>query len=258
MDLNEIAQARFDAQEIGEIESLITVENQIVAPSRALREYRHRFDKKRRSLVREPLTELIDSVDSHLRQLSPLLQRKHISSEPVESAAFDQLKHDIAQIGMLLGNSITKSPRWPDLHRHLAFGQLGDLHDIIKHDWPAFKAGLRMVMYAENDAIPIEVEDLNVLVNAKPRGPVATRLNWDALSDDDFERMLFTLISSAPGYENPEWLMKTNAPDRGRDLSVVRIYSDALGGTIRHRIIIQCKHWLSKSIGVAEVALLKE
>jgi restriction endonuclease len=51
--------------------------------------------------------------------------------------------------------------------------------------------------------------------------------------------------------------MKTNAPDRGRDLSVYRVYIDPLGGTVRQRVIIQCKHWLSKSVGPKEIATLK-
>ena len=48
--------------------------------------------------------------------------------------------------------------------------------------------------------------------------------------------------------------MKTNAPDRGRDLSVMRITNDQLGGVIRSRVIIQCKHWQTKSVTVADVA----
>lgn len=52
--------------------------------------------------------------------------------------------------------------------------------------------------------------------------------------------------------------MKTNAPDRGRDLSVYRVIVDSLGGNTRHRVIIQCKHWLTKSIGPTEIATLKE
>ena len=52
--------------------------------------------------------------------------------------------------------------------------------------------------------------------------------------------------------------MKTNAPDRGRDLSVYRVHIDTLGGTIRQRVIIQCKHWLSKSVGSSEIAVLRE
>jgi hypothetical protein len=52
--------------------------------------------------------------------------------------------------------------------------------------------------------------------------------------------------------------MKTNAPDRGRDLSVYRVYSDSLSGTLRHRVIIQCKHWQSKSVGPTEISALKD
>lgn len=89
-------------------------------------------------------------------------------------------------------------------------------------------------------------------------GPVATKLLWENLTDVDFERLIFALISSEQGYENPEWLMKTNAPDRGRDLSVYRVHTDALGGTIRQRVIIQCKHWLTKSVGSSEIAMLRE
>jgi Restriction endonuclease len=74
----------------------------------------------------------------------------------------------------------------------------------------------------------------------------------------EFERLIFALISAEPTYENPEWLMKTNATDRGRDLSVYRVHTDNLGGTVRQRVVIQCKHWLSKSVGASEIALLRE
>lgn len=47
--------------------------------------------------------------------------------------------------------------------------------------------------------------------------------------------------------------MKTRAPDRGRDLSAERMIRDD-GGTIRvERVIIQAKHWTSKSIGPADI-----
>lgn len=48
------------------------------------------------------------------------------------------------------------------------------------------------------------------------------------------------------------------APGRGRDLSVYRVHVDSLGGTIRQRVIIQCKHWLSKSVGAQEITALRE
>ena len=97
-----------------------------------------------------------------------------------------------------------------------------------------------------------------VLANAKPTGQVATRLKWSCLTEEEFERLIFTLLASTEGYENPQWLMKTNAPDKGRDLSVDRVLTDSLTGTIRQSAIIQCKHWLSKSVSLSEVAILKE
>ena len=41
---------------------------------------------------------------------------------------------------------------------------------------------------------------------------MATRLHWDRLSPDEFERLIFGLINPEQGYENPEWLMQPNAP----------------------------------------------
>lgn len=258
MKLDQIAQARMDAQEVNEIECFVSVERQIEEPSKFLREYRHRFNQKRRALIRDALIDLIDTIDGNLRELAVLLESDAESSAEIEHSEFDEFKQNVAQINMLLGSSVAKPNRWGDLYRHMRFGMLGDLHDIIEHDWPSVKAGLRKTMYGENEPVPVEIEDLGALVSAKPRGPVSTKLKWGSLADEDFERLIFALISSETGYENPEWLMKTNAPDRGRDLSVYRIHNDALGGTLRQRVIIQCKHWQSKSVGPAEVGTLKE
>lgn len=258
MELDEIAQNRLDAQEVGEIECIVSVERQIGEPSRLLREYRYRFNQKRRELIRDALIELVDAIDANLRNLSKLLEGDEPSNEVVADGEFEQLKENAAQIATLLGSSVAKPARWSDLHRHMHFGMLGDLHDIIEHDWPSVKAGLRKSMYGEKEPVPVEIEDLGALVSAKPRGPVATRLKWESLTDEEFERLIFVLLSSENGYENPEWLMKTNAPDRGRDLSVYRVYADPLGGTLRQRVIIQCKHWQSKSVGPGDIAVLKE
>jgi hypothetical protein len=78
--------------------------------------------------------------------------------------------------------------------------------------------------------------------------PVAVKLNWDDITAEEFERILFNIVANAQGYFNPQWLMHTNAPDRGRDISVERMGRDALSGTRNQRVIIQAKHWLSKSI----------
>lgn len=232
MGLDEIAQNRLDAMEIGELEAQLSVERSITEPSRVIREYRYRFAQKRRELVRDALVELIDSVDAHLRTLAPLLEEVHHSNPAVKSGAFEAVKNEVAQIGMLMGSTVANPPRWSDLHRHLRFGMLGDLHDIVEHDWPSVKAGLRKALYGEKEPVPVQIEDLGSLVQDRPRGPVATKLRWDRLTEDDFERLVFSLIASASVYENPEWLMKTNAPDRGRDLSAYRVYADPLAGVI--------------------------
>ncbi len=257
MDLNEIGQNRLDAMEVGEIACKISVENQICEPARLLRAYRHKFDRKRRELVRDILQSVIDNVDEDLRILSIELESNSEINEAITNPRFDDLKTHMAEIDTLLGSEPRPS-RWSDLHRHMHFGLLGDLQDILKHDWPSVKSGIRKSLYGEKDPIPVEVEDLGSLVSSKPSGPIATKLNWEKLTPEDFERLIFALISFEKGYENPEWLMKTNAPDRGRDLSVHRIHNDPLGGTFRQRTIIQCKHWLTKSVSVSDVSELKE
>jgi len=256
MELDEIAQNRFDAKESGELECIMSVERQIEEPSKLLREYRYRFNQKRRQLIRDELVILIDAIDSNVRDLAKLLRNK--VSEVVAEDQLDELKQNIAQIETLLGSSISKPARWSDLLRHMHFGTLGDIHDIVDHDWPSVKTGLRKSMYGETEPVPVEVEDIGLLVRAKPSGSVATKLKWASLTEEEFERLIFALISSENEYENPEWLMKTNAPDRGRDLSVYRVYTDPLSGTLRQRVIIQCKHWQSKSVGPTEIATLKE
>ena len=85
-----------------------------------------------------------------------------------------------------------------------------------------------------------------------------TKLKWASLEEEEFERLIFALVAAEPGYENAAWLTKTQAPDRGRDVSVDRIQIDPLGGTTRQRVILQCKHWLTKSVGMVEFATLRE
>jgi hypothetical protein len=77
---------------------------------------------------------------------------------------------------------------------------------------------------------------------------------WDAIDDDGFERLLFDLLRGLPNYQNVEWLMKTRAPDRGRDLSLERILRDGGGTTRTERVIVQAKHWTAKSVAPVDVA----
>lgn len=75
-----------------------------------------------------------------------------------------------------------------------------------------------------------------------------TKLRWGKLNDEGFERLIFSLVCEAEGYADVDWLMKTNAPDHGRDVGATRIRTDSLSGYSQERVVIQCKHWLSRSI----------
>ena len=257
-DLNELAQSRLDAREIGEISAAVSVEEWADQPTHELAEYRYRFNKKRRQLIRPAMTEVMARVDAVLREMRAQYEDTLDVDEQVKASEWDQLKEYVEQIGMLLGNNLAKPPRWNDLHRHLGRGMVKDLIDILRLDWPEIKTGLTKSLYDEDEPVPVGVADLGTLVASHPAGPVATKLKWDSLTAEDFERLMFDLIAGAKGYENPEWLMQTNAPDRGRDLSVTRVIEDPLAGVSRVRVIIQCRHWTMRSVSAKEVATLKE
>lgn len=157
-----------------------------------------------------------------------------------------------------MGSSMPRPGRWGDMSRHLSFGLVGDFNDIENFDWPTAKVDLRKNLYGQDEPKPVKISDLGQLVASKPSGPIPIKLNWKNLTDDEFERLIFALIVSEQGYENPEWLTQTRAADKGKDLSVTRVVKDGLSGSLRRRVIIQCKHWQEKSVSPIEVALLKE
>jgi len=256
MDLDDIAQSRLDAQDVGEVDLLVSVEKEIREPSRLLREYRARFNSKRRALVRAAVWEQVNAIERAIAELATLRDEEAPLNEAVQSTVFAKIAEHLAQIDTLMGSSMARPQRWHDLQRHLRFGLQCDLRDILLDDWPAVRAGLRESMYGDKEPVPVDVDDLGAVVDTRPSGPVATKLQWPKLSEDDFERLLFVLISSESTYENPEWLMTTSAPDRGRDLSVHRLRSDPLGGVSRQRVIVQCRHWLTRSVGASEIAVL--
>ena len=258
MDLNELGQCRLDAKELGEISAEIAIEEEVEAPARELAQYRHLLSKKRRQLIRSAMLELFAQVDQTLNNLKATTPEDRLPNENVNGALWEKLRTDVQAIEVLLGSSLPRPPHWTDLRRHLSFGMVQDLLDIIRRDWPEAKTGLTASLYHEDEPIPVEVSDLGALATAQPTGRVVTKLKWESLDDETFERLMFSIISSTPGYENPQWLMRTNAPDRGRDLSVTRINTDQLSGTIRSRVLIQCRHWLSRSVSPADVAALKE
>lgn len=257
-DLDGLAQSRFEAMEIDEFSAHAAVESWVLEPGRQLREYRFRLVNTRKAIIREALVGLIDQIDADIRKVRSGVEPDAEANLQIDRSEWDQMREHLKQIGVLLGSSVEKPERWSDMVRHMRFGQVSDLIDIETIDWPNIKAALRKGLYGANEPVPVAVADLLELVAARPTGPIMTALAWSNIGDDTFERLLFTLISDTPGYENPEWLMQTRAADRGRDLSVSRVSQDDLAGTFRQRVVIQCKHWLSRSVALSDCATAKD
>jgi len=263
-ELDDIAQERINAKEVGDFEAQVSVEKWIDQPRVELREYRFRLQNLRKQLVRNSTSNVIERVDGVLNSLADRHQIDdsddfaEVSLSISDDLDWERLKDLVGEFNSLLGDSVRRPSRWGDLLRHLKFGKLCDLIDILKTDWPMVKESVWSSLSEEDDPISTEVSDLSELVSRKPNGPIATKLHLENLSDDDFERLIFMLISSEIGYENPEWLMNTHAADKGRDLSVTRVSKDSLSGFERKRVIIQCKHYLKTSISVGDISTLKE
>jgi hypothetical protein len=250
LEADEIGPFQFETSEVGEPEAYIHADQVIFAPNRGIDEYQFRFDTARRELVRERLRELVIEIDELLARL---LEWVTDDREPVIDPDWSRLTEAISEVERLAGKDIPRTGRWSDLKRHIHFGQGHDVHDIANLDWPSIRPDIEAGMYSEFESMPVEIDDLAVLVRSKPGGRVSTKLAWEVLNAEDFERLLFNIVSDAEGCENPKWLTRTNAPDRGRDISVDRGLPDSLSGVMRQRIIIQAKHWLIKSIPPVEV-----
>ena len=176
-DLDDLAQHRFDAMDLGEPTAQVSVQRWAEEPGRELREYRFRLNTKRRALIRQALLELIDQIDADLRLLRTKTGQDE-NEKQLDSGHWQELRAHVNQVEVLLGSSVDKPPSWSNLRRHMHFAQPHDLHDIENFDWPQAKQALRKGLYGANEPIPVEVEDLSDLVTAKPRGPVTTQLAW--------------------------------------------------------------------------------
>lgn len=250
LSLEAIAQGRFDAAEISEPEISISLSRERQAPAEQMAEYRFRFHKERRVVVRRRTEELVTEIDELLPALAARTERD--SESVAEDAEWQRLTSAITEIQRLVGNDLVRKGRWGDLTRHLSFAQGVDLHDIAKFDWPSVRPDIETSLYGEFDPLPVEADDLAAIVAAQPTGPVSTGLRWEQLNPEGFERLIFMLLQQAKGYKNPKWLTKTNAPDRGRDLSADRVIDDPLAGTRIERVCIQCRHRHGSSLAPGE------
>jgi hypothetical protein len=254
MDPDNVLQYAVDTLEIGEFSCSVAFVAEIRSQEQILGEYRFRLGVRRRTLARQALPELVNEVEKTLKRVGNAYRRTK-PNRAIINRGWGSLRTAVKSIEALLGSSVRYPERWDMLMRHLDFGEHQDYEDIVNLDWPSVKAGLEKALCGDIDPIPVNVADLGDLVSSKPSGPIATKLNWGNLTDSGFERLVFNLIDRTEGYEKPEWLTHTNAPDGGRDLSVFRVQKDALVDPRRLRVILACKH--TKSVGLAEVSKLK-
>lgn len=242
---NDLAHNRFDALEIGEPLARVSIDDAAAEPGRQIAVCRRRLEAARRRLVRE-----------HVMNVSVVIDRALADVERGDGYAswrgvdrWGEITQLVSELDRLVGNLMPGRARWSDLHRHLHFAAPNDLSDIVTMDWPSVKAELEVSLYDDREPMPVGVDDLGELVRARPSGPVSTAVEWPRLDEQSFEGLVFEIIRHADGYENANWLMRTNAADRGRDIEVWRVVQDPLAGTKRYRVMVQCKHWQSRSVG---------
>ncbi|MFD6186519.1 restriction endonuclease [Streptomyces goshikiensis] len=248
-DIAAMGQAFIDCLEIMEPPTAMHAAGE--KPGADLATYRYRLDRARRRAARGRLEQLIAKVDAALPVALKDVARD--SLELVQNEQTEQVEAAVGEIARLLGDAADSTGRWWDLHRHMRFSQGNDWHDIVEFDWPSVRADIMAKALGDSDPLPVPDIDLGQAASGHLTGSATLALPWERLDDDGFERLLYDLLRSIPEHENVQWLMQTRAPDRGRDLSLDRVLKDGSGGVRTERVIVQAKHWRSRSVNAAAV-----
>ena len=104
-------------------------------------------------------------IDGAVLRLQKTIPQDPVGNEPAIDPDLEHIKTSVEAIETLLGSSVQRPNRWSDLRRHLAFGQMGDLVDIVKFAWPAVSGGLQKSLYAPDEPIPVGVAFARHLVS---------------------------------------------------------------------------------------------
>lgn len=257
-DLNDYARDKMNAEEYGEIDDMLRVTERLNEPKNKLDSYKYDLKKSRRTFLRSNAIPLLGVVNTEVEKLT---SKYKISEEEryikIPENEIQELNNAFKSLDILLG-SLVRPKNWGDMARHLSFHCDKDLQDIKNYDWPKINEEIENIIYSEFDPLPITINDVSELLGEFRKDTIITQLKWNKINDNAFERLIFNIIATSNSYQNPQWLTNTNAPDKGRDISTERVYSDDLNVVIKQRVIIQCKHWLSKSISLKDISFIKE
>ena len=225
-----------------------------------LKKYSFTIFIKRQEIASSFLLDICEEIEHLLVVLKDIYLGKSLPrNQIVEDSSLPRLKEKISEIKLCLGKNISQVEKWGYLNRHLFYGEIGDLDDIVNYDWSSVKKSILRDFFQLRDIPSLEDKSISELRELVKHEVNLNKFDWRNISPEEFERLIFQLVSSPDiTYENAEFLMKTNAPDRGRDISVYRIFQDSYYGSIRYRVIIQCKHQLSGSLSIKDISYLKD
>ena len=250
--IDDIGRAHLEYAEIQE--QPWSVWEEVERPGKELAEYRFRLNRARREAVRSRLDVLVNEVSLLIRAITLGVPRA--STDEIFNEDTARVEAAVQEIERLLGDGTERRGRWFDLKRHMSFSQGHDWHDVVEMDWPSVLEDIGAAQVSDTEPFEVPAIDLGNAARAAPSGAVTSALNWSNLTDDGFERLLYDIIRLTPGVQNALWLTNTRAADRGRDLSFERVVDDQLGSVRTERVIVQAKHWLSKSVSLTDVSSL--
>ena len=195
-DHDAAGQMHLDALELDDFAVRVQVEKDLSAQGRQLQEYRLRLQTKRRELVRPRLLTLMNEIDQTLSNLSSVVVGLEISTA-LTDPLWGRLKEAVTELDTLLGTT-ARPQRWSDLKRHLHFGKVGDLSDIIRIDWPKVGSLIRAQLYGAHDPVPVEAEDLGMSTEQKQSDhqPIEVFISH-ATADESLAAALVDLFQSA-------------------------------------------------------------
>jgi hypothetical protein len=252
VDYGGIGEARLDYLEIDEPQGLRAYEATISAPSAQAAVYRQKLLRARRLLVRQRGQELVSIIDKALAVV-PSSPDVFLDKTAIMGIV-KNVRDALGELERLLGDSFRDGPRYNDLRRHLHFGLPTDAHDIAVFDWSALRPHIELALYGDEDPVPVERADLATLASGTSSSPVSSRVHWDRLDADGFEKLLTRLLEQDSAYVNIKRLMHVNASDSGRDIEAWLVIATELSGERRERVIVQAKHGPTKGIGYNQIA----